>query len=121
MAATLSLELSSALEEDVNSEKIEPENSAALSLDDFSPIIRRSFEAANAGIFPVSQPRNLWNKLTKSFKIKETTPEVTKFEPVESIQKVSTQNIVSSVKTPESKIDDIDELEIPAFLRRRAN
>ncbi len=121
LAATLSLELSSALEEDVNSEKIEPENSAALSLDDFSPIIRRSFEAANAGIFPVSQPRNLWNKLTKSFKIKETTPEVTKFEPVESIQKVSTQNIVSSVKTPESKIDDIDELEIPAFLRRRAN
>lgn len=97
---------------------IEKELSNSFSLDDFSPMIRRSVEAASAGSLPISQPRKFWNKLTQNFKIKEPAKDSFKFEVAEE----SISNVEAEIKTNyDNKFDDIEELEIPAFLRRRAN
>lgn len=97
---------------------IVPESAPNISLEDFSPIVRRNIEAAASGNLPNSQPRNLWHKLTKNFKVKDNVDEACKFEPLEAIQNIVPKASSNMLNTAG---EDMDELEIPAFLRRRAN
>lgn len=91
------------------------------SVDDFSPIIRRSMEASTTGNIPISQPRKFWNKLLQTFKEKETAQTKFKFEAIEPITSIEPTLQQNYIKKDLHKIDDINELEIPAFLRKRAN
>ncbi|MDN5249130.1 MAG: cell division protein FtsZ [Alphaproteobacteria bacterium] len=103
-------------------------------LDDFSPMVRHSFENAKLGVQPPSQPRSLWQRITQRFKAKAENYPTAKLEPAvpvamsqeypsvaSSIKQSSINNHAAYIKTQQAMVDEVDELEIPAFLRRRAN
>lgn len=103
-------------------------------LDDFSPMVRHSFENAKLGVQPPSQPRSLWQRITQRFKAKTEDYPTAQLEPAvpvarspeypsvaNSIRQSSINNHAAYIKTQQAMVDEVDELEIPAFLRRRTN
>ena len=100
------------------------------SLEDFSPIARRSYEAAKKGDVPFSPTRGLWSKLIENFKGKKHSNDVAALEPLEEVfVKKATpfaENDIKKIKSPVREsyslnVEESESLEIPAFLRRRAN
>lgn len=102
------------------------------SLNDFSPIVRHNVAQIKSGVVSQSHVRSLWQKLTQRFKTQAETSATAKLEPamtlpnsstgISAIQQAATQNHQATyIRTQQTVIDEVDELEIPAFLRRRAN
>lgn len=102
------------------------------SLNDFSPIVRHNVAQIKSGVVSQSHVRSLWQKLTQRFKTQAETSTTAKLEPamtlpnsstgISAIQQAATQNHQATyIRTQQTVIDEVDELEIPAFLRRRAN